>query len=120
MKRMFLMVVVMLSMTTMFAEEEKMNGVESAKVYDMSVNYVKLAQALRLTSDQMDAVQDVHEAFVADMKSAAAASDDSRKAMMKNAIKKDLRNMHWVLDHDQYRSYVRLLNLTLVNRGLNK
>ena len=120
MKRMFLMVVAMLSMTTMFAEGENMNSVESANVYDMSVSYAKLAKALRLSSDQLDAVEDVHEAFIADMKSVAAASDDSRKAMLKNAINKDLRNMHSVLDHDQYRSYVRLLNLTLTNRGLNK
>lgn len=120
MKRMFFMIVAMLSMTTMFAEGENMNSVESANVYDMTVNYAKLAKALNLSYDQREAVEDVHEAFIADMKSVAAASEDSRKAMLKNAISKDLRNMHSVLDHDQYRSYVRLLNLTLVNRGLNK
>ena len=53
---MFLMVVAMLSMTTMYAEGENMNSVESANVYDMSVSYAKLAKALRLSSDQLDAV----------------------------------------------------------------
>ena len=43
MKRLFLTVVAVLSMTMTFAEDEKLNNVESAKAYNMEVNYGKLA-----------------------------------------------------------------------------
>jgi hypothetical protein len=38
--------------------------------------------------------------------------------MMEKAIKKDLAWMDYILNKDQYRKYVMLLNVTLHNRGL--
>ena len=37
----------------------------------------------------------------------------------KKAINRNLSYMHRLLDEDQYREYVKLLNVTLNNRGLN-
>jgi hypothetical protein len=108
-----------LSMTMTFAEDENLNEVENVNAYKMEVNYSKLGDALRLSNDQMEAVQDIHEAFCADMMSVAAANKESRKAMMKNAIIKDLQFMRLVLNEKQYRKYLLLLNITLNNRGLN-
>ena len=34
------------------------------------------------------------------------------------AVKKDIRYMHYVLNQKQYRQYLQLLQATLVNRGL--
>ena len=110
----------MLSMTMTFAEDENLNKVENVNAYRMEVNYSKLGEALNLSSDQMEAVQCIHDAFCADMISVAAANKESRKAMMKNAINKDLRFMRYVLDEKQYKKYLMLLNTTLNNRGLNK
>lgn len=120
MKRLFLTVVAMLSMTMTFAEDENLNSVNNVNAYKMEVNYYKLGVALDLTDDQLEAVQDIHEAFCADMMSIAASNELSRKAMMKNAINKDLRFMRYVLDEKQYKKYLMLLNTTLNNRGLNK
>ena len=57
MKKIVLTVVAMLSMTLAFADGEKSNMSNEAKVYDMSVNYRKLAICLGLDFDQMDAVE---------------------------------------------------------------
>ena len=40
MKRLFLTVMALLSMTMTFAENEKLNSVDNANAYNMSVNYV--------------------------------------------------------------------------------
>jgi hypothetical protein len=38
--------------------------------------------------------------------------------MVDRAINKDLAYMNYILNQDQYRKYVMLLNVTLTNRGL--
>ena len=53
------------------------------------------------------------------MLNAAVAPKDDRKAMVNKAIEKDLKYMHYILDRDQYRKYLLLLNATINNRGLN-
>jgi len=117
MKRMILMVVAMLSMTTMFAEDEKVNNVNA---YDMSVNINKLGEALSLSTDQKQFVEDVHKAFCAEMLNAAYASKDERDAMVKKAVRKDLSYMRHILSKKQYRKYLLLLNTTFNNRGINE
>jgi hypothetical protein len=49
---------------------------------------------------------------------AAQMNDEERQLMMEKAIKKDLAWMDYILNKDQYRKYVMLLNVTLHNRGL--
>ena len=121
MKRLFLTVVAVLSMTmTTFAEGEEMNNVDNVSAYDMTVNSKSLARALDLTDDQLVAVEEINAVFSADMLSVAAANKEARKAMMNNAVAKTLREMHYVLDNGQYRRYLMLLNTTINNRGLNK
>ncbi len=118
MKRLFLTVMAVLSMTMTFAEDENLNTTNNMQAYNMEVNYNKLGEALDLTSDQLEAVKDVHQMFCTNMMSAAAASEESREAMMKNAINMDLRYMRSILNYKQYKHYLLLLNTTLVNRGL--
>ncbi len=117
---MFLTVVAVLSMTMAFAENEKLNNTESTNAYNMAVNYGKLAESLGLSIDQAEAVQDIHTSFCADMMNAAGANADEREAMVKKAVEKDLKYMRTVLTEEQYRSYLRLLNATFMNRGLIK
>ena len=117
---MFLTVVAVLSMTMAFAENEKLNNTESTNAYNMAVNYGKLAESLGLSIDQAEAVQDIHTSFCADMMNAAGANADKREAMVKKAVEKDLKYMRTVLTEEQYRSYLRLLNATFMNRGLIK
>jgi hypothetical protein len=38
--------------------------------------------------------------------------------MGEQAVKKDVRYMHYILNEKQYKTYLLLLNTTLKNRGL--
>ena len=101
-----------------FAENENNSAVKSVEAYDMTVNMRKLAVTLELNSDQMEAVQDIHTAFCNDMYLAGSAHAEERKALVDEAVKKDIRYMHYILDEKQYKKYLLLLNTTLINRGL--
>jgi len=112
------MVVAMFTMTMSFAENENNSAVKSVEAYDMTVNMRKLAVTLELNSDQMEAVQDIHTAFCNEMMLAAHAHTSEREALVEQAVKKDVRYMHYILDEKQYKKYLLLLNTTLTNRGL--
>jgi hypothetical protein len=43
---------------------------------------------------------------------------EERDARVDAAIKKDLGFMNYILNKDQYKTYVMLLNITMHNRGL--
>lgn len=118
MKRMFIAVAALLSMTMAYAESENTNSVNNAEAYNMNVNMEKLARALELTSDQKASVTDIHKVFTAEMDFAGQSSKEERTAMMNKAINKDLAYMHTVLNDAQYKKYVMLLNVTMNNRGL--
>ena len=118
MKKIVLMMVAMMTMTIANAENENNNATETANAYDMTVNMRKLAVALGLNFDQMEAVQDIHHQFCNEMMMAAQATGDERTALVEQAVKKDVRYMHYVLDEKQYKKYLLLLNTTLYNRGL--
>lgn len=112
------MVVAMLSMTMSYAENENADNAQSVKAYDMNVNMRKLAVALDMTFDQMEAVEDIHRTFCAEMMFAAHANKDEREELVDKAVNKDVRYMRYILNQEQYRKYLILLNATLRNRGL--
>ncbi len=118
MKRLFMVMVAMLSMTMTFAENESAANLNSADAYNMTVNMKKLGEALNLSKDQVESFAEIHKTFSAEMMFAAQANGEERKAMADKAIMKDLAYMNYILSHEQYRRYVMLLNITLVNRGI--
>lgn len=113
------MTIAMLSMTMTFAENEEAKNVNNTEAYDMTVNMRKLSEALQLTADQMEAVADIHHTFSAEMVFAAQLNKEEREAMVKQAVNKDVKYMHYILNDKQYRKYLLLLNTTLNNRGLS-
>ncbi len=115
---MILTLVAMLSMTTVFAENESTANLNSTEAYNMTVNMKKLSQALGLSKDQVEGVAEIHKTFSSEMMFAAQYGKEEREKMVNKAIKKDLAYMNYILNHDQYRKYVMLLNVTLNNRGL--
>ncbi len=118
MKRLFLTMVAVLSMTMTFAENENAASLNNTEAYNMTVNMKKLAVALGLTKDQMESVAEIHKTFAAEMMFAAQSKGEERQKMVEKAINKDLAYMDYVLSSEQYRKYVTLLNITLYNRGL--
>ena len=119
MKKMILTLVAMMTMTMTFAANEDAATMNTTEAYNMTVNMGKLSQALGLSEDQVESVYEIHKTFAAEMMFAAQTkSGEERDKMVDNAIRKDLAWMNYVLSKDQYRKYVMLLNVTLVNRGL--
>ncbi len=110
----------MLSMTFTFAENLESSEATAANAYDMSVNFRKLGEALGLTTDQMEAVENIHHTFCGEMMMAAQANKDDRKNMVNTAVNKDLRYMRYVLTQEQFRKYNLLLQTTLYNRGIER
>jgi hypothetical protein len=95
-----------------------MKSQNSVEAYNMTVNMYKLGQTLELTSDQMEAVAEIHKTFCSEMMFAAQYGKEDRDQMVDKAIKKDLAYMGYILSKQQYRRYLTLLNITLKNRGL--
>ena len=120
MKRFVISMIVMMSMTVAFAENEENEAANSTAAYEMKVNMHSLSRALNLSRDQYDFVEDAMNAFTADLMSIATTDGADRKAMVNNAILKNLNATHGILTRAQYRKYVMLLNTTMNNRGLNK
>ena len=119
MKKMILTLVAMLSMTTAFAEGESANNVNNMAAYELNVNMNKLSAALDLKDDQKEAVADIHHTFASELMFAAQYSNNDRKALVARAIENDVKWMRYVLNDKQMRTYLRLLNSTMNNRGLN-
>jgi Fe2+ transport system protein B len=125
MKKIVFTLAALLSMTMAFAEGEtntKANVAVAgeAKKYDMNINQSSLARALNLDYNEIEAVNVISESFASDMKKAGEAQGEDRDKLYKKAIKHNLSYMHAVLSYDQYTMYLKLLNTTLNNRGLNK
>lgn len=118
MKKIVLVVMAMLSLTNMNAENENTNMTQGTEAYDMSVNIRRLAVTLGLTLDQMEVLQDIYSDFQNEMMLAAYAEKDERPEMVDKAVAKNLRYMRYVLNQKQYDDYKLLLQTTLVNRGL--
>ena len=120
MKKIILTVaMVMATCFPVVAEETKTNEVNNVEAYDINVNINSLARYLELSQDQKGIVEDIQIAFSNGMKCAAAMpTDERRKNMIGNAVEYDLQNMKYVLNKEQYRKYLKVLNQTLNNRGI--
>ena len=120
MKKIVLTVAAVMSMTMAFAAGENDNNTATTNAYKFNLSTYALSRALNLNQDQIDVVEDINRTFSAEMMNAAVSDSSEREAKVNAAIKKDLSYMHYVLNNSQYREYVKLLNVTLNNRGLNK
>ena len=120
MKKIVLTVVAVMSMTMAFAAGENDNNTATTNAYKFNLSTYALSRALNLNQDQVDVVEDINRTFSAEMMNAAVSDSSEREAKVNAAIKKDLSYMHYVLNNSQYREYVKLLNVTLNNRCLNK
>ena len=119
MKKIVLTMVALMSMTMTFAENETAANLNKAEAYNLkTVNMTKHCQALNLSKDQVESFTEISNTFSSELLFAAQMNDEERQLMIKKAIKKDLAWMDYILNEDQYRKYVMLLNITLHNRGL--
>lgn len=121
MKKFVFMVALMLATNTanILAGENSVNETENVENYYIHVNEKSLSKSLGMSKDQMEICSDVIKEFENDMVFASSnANGESRKAVTRNAIMKNMRYMKMFLDEAQYKKYVLILNTTLVNRGI--
>lgn len=122
MKKFVFMVALMLATNTanILAGDNSVNETENVENYYIHVNEKSLSKSLGMSKDQMEICSDVIKEFENDMVFASSnAKGESRKAVTRNAIMKNMRYMKMFLDEAQYKKYVLILNTTLVNRGID-
>lgn len=119
MKKIVLTLATLFAMTTVtFAENGVRENSNIAKAYDFRFDTSRLSNYLDIDFDQARAIAFVHSRFCMDMRRAAQASIADRKALTDKAIKRNISYMKQILDHDQYRKYLMVLNATITNRGI--
>ncbi|HJA87102.1 MAG TPA: hypothetical protein H9778_00155 [Candidatus Parabacteroides intestinavium] len=111
MKRLGLSVAVLLMSATLAFAGNKEKAPFSVSTYQLS-NY------LELTSDQVDEVEKINEYFQQMQRASMRADESQKEAKMQKAIFSNLKLMKRVLDADQYRKYVALINVTNNNNRL--
>lgn len=122
MKKFVFMVALILATNTanVLASDNSVNETENVENYYIHVNEKSLSKSLGMSKDQMEICSDVIKEFENDMVFASSnAKGESRKAVTRNAIMKNMRSMKMFLDEAQYKKYVLILNTTLVNRGID-
>ena len=122
MKKYFLMAVMMFTMSVYsFAEDNNANEVQRIERFTINVNTKKLGKYLELSKDQIESVKTIEEEFARDLMFAAVeCNDNNRIAVTKNAINKNAQYMSYILNKEQYAKYLKVLNITVNNRGLLK
>lgn len=122
MKKVFMMLVMLFTMSAYsYAEDTNTDEVNTIQKYNVNVNMKRLGTYLELSSDQMDGMESVEIELHNDLMFAAIEStDENRNVITKNAIDKHIKHVHYILNGEQYNKYLRVLNVTLHNRGILK
>ena len=119
MKKIVLTLAAMVAMTTVsFAENRVNEDASIMKAYDFRFDTSRMSNYLCIDFDQARAISFAHSRFCADMDKAAQASASDRKTLTNKALRRNLGYMKQILDHEQYRKYLMILNATLNNRGI--
>ena len=121
MKKIFLTMIALLCMTTAFAmNEAAAPEATNVAAYDLNININRLSDALNLTNDQKEAVENIYNMFNTEMSYATQYSSSEREIMVKRAIDTDVKHMSYVLNDEQMSKYMAILNATIKNRGIIK
>lgn len=121
MKKIALTLIAVFAMSaTTFAKSNVEVESNIERTYDMSLDNRRLSVFLGLTTDQANTVNEMYAKFCKEMMNAAHADSETRKELTDKAINKNIKWMGYILDHEQYRKYLLILNTTLHNKGIRK
>lgn len=119
----FILAVAMLLATnvTAMAEDSNSDKMNMVEAYDIKININSLARYLELSRDQIESVEYIQSTFTECLRCAPfAGSEEDCKRLANNAIKYNLREMNCVLTKEQLKKYIKILNITLNNRGIKQ
>ena len=98
------------------AENDAVNNVEA---YSINTNINSLVRYLNLSSDQIESVENIQKIFEENLRYASfVTNDESRRKMVSNSIEFSTKNMSYVLNEEQYRKYLTVLNATINNKHI--
>lgn len=118
MKKIALTFVAVMMMTISYAETANRGEANNVTENGLTFDLRRLAVTLDLTDYQMDAVKVISDNLNEELASAATAKRFMRHALVRQAIRKDARQMRNILNEEQYDTYMKLLRATLMNRYL--
>ena len=120
MKKVIFMAVMLFTMSVnVFADNNNAEEVQRIERYDIKVSTSGLSRFLELSKDQEESVATITENLSKDLMFAAVeCNETNRKAVTKNAIMKNTTHMRYVLNRNQYLKYLKVLNVTIQNRGI--
>ena len=99
------------------AENEAVNNVEA---YSINANINSLVRYLDLSKDQVESVSNIQKIFEDNLRYASYVNNpESRKKMVGSSIEFSVKNMNYILNRDQYKKYLSVLNATILNRGID-
>lgn len=85
--------------------------------WDSNINVTKLGKYLNLNADQHEEVANICEYFTTQMER-ATTSKKNREKLLRNAVYGNLKLMKQTLTEKQYADYAKVLNATLLNKGI--
>ena len=89
--------------------------------YNFNINFNQLGYYLELNEEDLNMVKLIHKGFCDGILLASKTDDaETKKAIFFNALDYELYNMKAVLSHEQYLKFLRVLNISINNRGFNK
>ena len=98
------------------AENDAVNNVEA---YSINTNINSLVRYLNLSSDQIESVENVQKIFEENLRYASfVTNDESRRKMVNNSIEFSTKNMSYILNEEQYKKYLTVLNATINNKHI--
>ena len=86
--------------------------------WDGNINVTKLSKYLKLSAGQHEEVANICDYFSEQMSRATTAKKD-KEAKLRNAVYGNLKLMRKTLSAEQYAKYAALMNLTLLNKGID-
>ena len=91
----------------------------NTEAYTMNVNSEVLSKTLNASKDQAECIHDIMNLFSVQMENIKTETvESSRQKMLDNTINMNINYMKQILDKEQYKKYLILLNTTLTNKGL--
>lgn len=118
MKKVFIMAAIALMATASVKAEEKIQ--DAVRVdYNINMNDRALSRCLNLNGEQADVMEYASDMLREEVSRVRFSKEEKKAARLKRAIAHNLSIAHKHLEDKQYRSYLALLNQTLMNKGLN-
>ena len=121
MKKVIFMVVASLMIATANVEAgNKADDKKNTSDFVIDINMTSLTRALNLKYYQVDQMAKASARLYRNVKFAKSSNPVKQSERLYKALSNNLRVAHEVLDENQYRDYLKLLNSTFVNKGLDK